>query len=159
MNRPQFRLDQFRKSNRSENPPGTCVHVARGMGWVLVRDTKEVFDGPTDHKLAFPAADFDAFLAAIRVADLRSAQIPAGALAGTCIAIDRIGQDINVLRSTVEQPGLPQGAVLTFTDAEITAFLLGVLDGEFDVEGEYTAHDAACVAGCTHPQHVELAAV
>lgn len=158
MTRPIFREAQFRKALRSDGTPPNCVHCARGMGWVVIRDTKATFGAEDDHQFGFRATDFDAFQAAIRAADVRSADIPAGLLDGLCITIEQVAADVNVVRSNVEQPGVPADAVLTFTDGEIAAFLDGVHNHEFDNDGQYTAHNAACSEQCEDRTHVALVA-
>lgn len=158
MRQPEFRLADYRKATRSDNSPPDCVHCARGLGWVFVRDTKQQFGSEGDHKLGFLSGDFDAFQHAVRAANLRTALIPAGALDSCCISIERVAKDVNIFRSTVAQPGLPAGAALVFTDTEIEAFLDGVLKGEFDADGDYIACGTECAAGCELPRHIALAA-
>lgn len=156
MRYPSFRLEHFWKATRSESNPPDCVHIARGLGWTLVRDTKQVYGSATDYQLAFPSTGYDAFQEAIRAHNLRTVEIPAGALDGLCIAIDRLAPNINVFRSTIEQDDLPHNAVLVFTDREIEAYFDGVHNHEFDNDGEYTAHTADCPADCVEPNHVDL---
>ncbi|OLT22754.1 hypothetical protein BJF78_33225 [Pseudonocardia sp. CNS-139] len=55
----------FRKSSYS-TPDQNCVAVARGAGGVAIRDDKVAFGTPADHHLTFPAAEFAAFLTAVR---------------------------------------------------------------------------------------------
>lgn len=157
MSRPEFRPDHYKKAQRSDSNPPNCVHVARGMGWVVIRDTKQEFDSDTDHKFGFLTAAFDAFQAAIRAADLRTALIPAGALDGCEISIVRTAENVSAFRSVVPQAGLPANAALVFTDSELEAFFDGVHNREFDVDGEYVAHTADCSADCSVPNHVALA--
>lgn len=159
MNRPEFALSQYRKATLSDPPNDDCVHIARGMGWVLIRDTKQHDGSSTDYRLAFQDVHYDAFQDAIRAHNVRTADIPAGALDGLCIAIDRIAPNINVFRSTVEQPGLPKNAVLVYTDAEIAAYFDGVHNHEFDADGDYMPHSADCAADCAEATHVALVAV
>jgi hypothetical protein len=128
------------------------------MGWVLIRDTKQAFDSATDYRLGFRADQFDALQTAIRAHDLRSATVPAGVLDGLAIDIVRVSQDVNVLYSTIAQPGVPKGAALLFNDAEIAAFFDGVHQHEFDVDGDFTEHAADCAADCAQPAHVAMVA-
>jgi hypothetical protein len=158
MRRPEFRLADYRKASRTDSNPPNCVHIARGLGWAIVRDTKQKFNSSTDHKLAFLAADFDAFQDRVRAADLRTAQIPAGALDGCCISITREAENVNVFRSTIPQPGEPAGVALVYTDGEIEAFFDGVHLHEFDTEGDYIACSVDCAADCALPGHVALTA-
>jgi hypothetical protein len=58
---PMFSEADFRKASRSE-PEKDCVHVARRVGWVAVRDTKKAFGTAEDQHLVFDAAQFDGFL-------------------------------------------------------------------------------------------------
>jgi hypothetical protein len=64
-NRPHFTEADFRKASFSQ-PDQNCVEVARRGGWAEVRDDKVAYGTPDDHHLAFPAAEFDAFLTAVR---------------------------------------------------------------------------------------------
>jgi len=138
-----FGPDQFRKANRSKEGGDDCVEVARGRGWAVVRDDKQEFGSPADYQLRFPVAAFDDFQAKVRAAALRTAVIPAGVLEGCCIAIVRREENVNVLYSTIEQPGLPKNVELVFDDGEIVAFFDGVLKREFDLDSEGTASVAA----------------
>jgi uncharacterized protein DUF397 len=115
---PMFERGQFRKSTRSEQDPKACVEVARARGWVAIRDSKQAWNSEEDHRLVFTAEQFDAWLAAQG----------AEATDMLCIDIARRGDDVNVLRSTVSQE---HNKALTFTDAEIAAFLDGARNGEF----------------------------
>jgi hypothetical protein len=115
---PTFARGQFRKAARSGQDPQACVEVARGHGWVEIRDTKQEWDSDDDHRLVFTAEHFDAFLAAA----------VKGTVEGLCIEITRHADGTNVLRSTVPQQ---HDHVLRFTDDEISAFLHGVRHGEF----------------------------
>jgi hypothetical protein len=63
--RPHFAENDFRKASFSA-PNENCVEVARGGGWVEVRDDKVAYGTPADHHLAFTAHEFDAFLTAVR---------------------------------------------------------------------------------------------
>jgi Domain of unknown function (DUF397) len=115
---PVFNQGQFRKATRSGQNPQACVEVARERGWVEIRDSKQQWGSTDDHRLVFTAEQFDAWLAAhgTEMAD------------ALCIDIARRGGDVNEFRSTVPQQ---HDNVLTFTDAEIEAFLDGVRNGEF----------------------------
>lgn len=142
---PQFELHQFEKANRSQ-PDKECVAIARGGGWVVVRDDKTVFRSDVDHHFEFTAEQFDTFQDAVRAADLRTALIPAGALDGCCISIERPADNLNVMRSTTAQDYLPADAELVFDDGEIEAFFDGVHNHEFDADGQHAAHIAECDA-------------
>jgi len=157
MSRPDFKLSHYRKASRSDQNPPNCVHCARGMGWAIIRDTKQLFNSIADHKFWFLVDVFDAFQEAVRAANLRTALIPAGALDGCCISITREAEDVNVFRSTIPQAGQPAGAVLVFTDAEIEAFFDGIHKREFDSEGDYIACGTGCDTDCALPGHVALA--
>lgn len=63
--RPSFSEADFRKSSYSD-PQQNCVTVARRADLVAVRDSKTVFDSPTDGRLAFTAEQFADFLSSIR---------------------------------------------------------------------------------------------
>jgi hypothetical protein len=115
---PIFGRNDFRKASRSGQNPQACVEVARSAGWVVVRDSKQLWNSADDHRLVFSAEQFDDCLAALR----------AGSTDTLCIEIARHGDGVNVLRSTVPQS---HDNTLTFTDDEIEAFLAGVRDGEF----------------------------
>jgi hypothetical protein len=58
---PAFAEIEFRKSSWSV-PDKDCVHVARRVGWVAVRDSKVPFGGSGDQHLVFAADRFDGFL-------------------------------------------------------------------------------------------------
>jgi uncharacterized protein DUF397 len=115
---PVFERGVFRKASRSGQNPQACVEVARGNGWVVIRDSKQQWHSEEDHRLVFTAEQFDAWLAA------QSAE----ATDTVCIEIARHADDDNVFRSTVPQE---HDKTLTFTDAEIEAFLDGARKGEF----------------------------
>jgi Domain of unknown function (DUF397) len=115
---PVFERSQFRKSTRSGQNPQACVEVARGGGWVAVRDSKQAWNSTHDHRLVFSAGQFDAWLATLG----------GGAGDSGCIAITRRTDGVNILHSTVPQD---HDNGLTFDDAEIAAFLDGARDGEF----------------------------
>jgi hypothetical protein len=117
---PMFERGQFRKSTRSGQNPQACVEVARARGWVVIRDSKQVWNSAEDHRLVFTAEQFDAWLAAQGTE----------ATDTLCIDIVRYDDDVNVFRSTVPQE---HTKTLTFTDAEIAAFLAGARNGEFAV--------------------------
>jgi hypothetical protein len=146
MNRPKFDSSQFRKATRSTLPEKECVEIARGLGWAVVRDTKNVFAAPGDHQFSFTVEAFDVFQTAIRTADLRTALIPASAFDGCCAVIEHVATDVNVFRSAVTQEDLPAGAELIFTDGEVAAFFDGVHKQEFDVDSEITAEQGLAAA-------------
>jgi hypothetical protein len=58
---PTFCEDDFRKSSYSD-PDRECVHVARRGAWIVLRDSKTVFDTPEDRRLVLTAERFDMFL-------------------------------------------------------------------------------------------------
>lgn len=64
-----FAQHDFHKASAS-NPHGDCVQVARGDGWVEIRDDKTTFGAPNDHRLIFTAKQFDCFLTATRAGEL-----------------------------------------------------------------------------------------
>jgi Domain of unknown function (DUF397) len=68
---PAFTEAEFRKASASKQDR-ECIRVARRDGWVEIRDDKTTFGAPDDHRLAFPARQFDHFLAAIRSGELGS---------------------------------------------------------------------------------------
>jgi Domain of unknown function (DUF397) len=115
---PTFERSEFRKSTRSGQNPQACVEVARGGGWVAIRDSKQAWDSADDHRLVFTADQFDAWLAALS----------SGSAETGCIDITQRADGVNVLASTVPQT---HDNELTFDDAEIAAFLDGARDGEF----------------------------
>jgi Domain of unknown function (DUF397) len=118
---PVFQRNQFRKSSSSGQNPQACVEVARGQGWVAVRDSKQTWGSPDDHRLVFTAEQFDNWLAALNT------ETP-----GTvCIEITPHSDHFYVLRDTSAQD---RGYELRFTDAEIGAFLEGARNGEFSAE-------------------------
>ncbi|MGH3585030.1 MAG: DUF397 domain-containing protein [Pseudonocardia sp.] len=110
---------RFRKAKRSGQDPQSCVEVARGHAWVMIRDSKKEWLSADDHRLIFASAQFDAW---------RDAQGGADAAEAHCIEIVPQGDGTHVFRSTVPQD---HNHVLIFTDAEISAFLDGVRNGEF----------------------------
>jgi Domain of unknown function (DUF397) len=63
---PNFGRDDFRKATSSGQNPQACVEVARRAGWVAVRDSKQQWNSPDDHRLAFSAEQFEACLTALR---------------------------------------------------------------------------------------------
>lgn len=67
--RPEFERSQFRKATRSGQNPQACVEVARGQGWVAVRDSKQQWNSKNDYRLMFTAEQFDAFLEGARNGD------------------------------------------------------------------------------------------
>jgi hypothetical protein len=115
---PIFGRNDFRKAARSGQNPQACVEVARRAGWVVIRDSKQLWNSTDDHRLVFSAEQFDACLDALS----------AGSTDTPCIEIARHGVGVNVFRSTVPQE---HDNALTFTDGEIEAFLDGVRNGEF----------------------------
>jgi uncharacterized protein DUF397 len=115
---PIFERSEFRKSTRSGQNPQACVEVARGGGWVAIRDSKQAWKSADDHRLVFTADQFDAWLAALS----------SGSTDAACIDITQRADGVHVLCSTVPQA---HDNELTFDDAEITAFLDGARDGEF----------------------------
>jgi hypothetical protein len=115
---PVFERDVFRKALRSGQNPQACVEVARGNGWVVIRDSKQRWNSEEDHRLVFTAEQFDAWVAA-------QCAVATDTL---CIDIARHADDVNVFRSIVPQE---HDKTLTFTDAEIEAFLDGARKGEF----------------------------
>lgn len=122
---PSFARSQFRKATSSAQDPQACVAVARGRGWVEIRDTKQEWGSNGDHRLVFTAEQFDIFLNAMSTE--MSSEVK-GAADCPCIEITRRRDGVNVFRSTVSQR---HNNVLTFTDEEIAAFLHAVRHGEF----------------------------
>lgn len=59
---PNFGRHDFRKATRSGQNPQACVEVARGAGWVVIRDSKQVWESADDRRLVFSAEQFEAFL-------------------------------------------------------------------------------------------------
>jgi hypothetical protein len=118
---PAFERSQFRKSSSSGQNPNACVEVARRQGWVAVRDSKQAWGSPDDHRLAFTVAEFDDWVAKLHAESAEPA----------CIEIAPHSDDVYVLRSTSAQD---HGRELRFTDAEIQAFLKGARNGEFSDE-------------------------
>ena len=59
---PNFGRNSFRKATRSGQNPQACVEVARSTDWVAIRDSKQLWNSPDDHHLAFSAGQFDACL-------------------------------------------------------------------------------------------------
>jgi hypothetical protein len=118
---PAFERNQFRKASRSGQNPQACVEVARGQGWVAVRDSKQTWGSPNDHRLVFTAAQFNNWLATLHAETTGPA----------CIDIARHSDDVYVLRNNLPQGHGPE---LKFTDAEIEAFLEGARNGEFSHE-------------------------
>lgn len=119
---PVFERNVFRKASRSGQNPQACVEVARGNGWVVIRDSKQRWGSEKDHRLVFTAEQFDTWLGAQGAA---TTYPTTGTL---CIDIARHADDVNVFRSTVPQE---HDKPLTFTDAEVEAFLDGARNGEF----------------------------
>lgn len=115
---PDFERSQFRKSSRSGQNPQACVEVARGSGWVAIRDSKQTWNSEDDHRLVVTADQFDAWLATL----------DGGTADPGCIAITRRAAGVNVFRSTDPRA---HGNELVFDDAEVEAFLAGVRGGEF----------------------------
>lgn len=159
MNKLDLTEKSFRTATRSsDDPDNNCVAVARRGGQVFVRDTKNRFGTEDDHTFAFSAAEFGRFLAAVHAAGWRE-EIPASALDGLCIAVERRG-GYTVFRSAVPQAGLPADAALWYTAGEIVAFLDGVHNHEFDGDGEHFAHvtagSCAVCAGARDPEPVAV---
>lgn len=63
---PIFGRNSFRKASRSGQNPQACVEVARSAGWVVVRDSKQLWNSADDHRLTFSAEQFGAFLDGVR---------------------------------------------------------------------------------------------
>lgn len=122
---PAFQSRDFRKSRLSTESGNNCVLVARRSGWVEVRDSKREFGAADDVRLVFTAEQFDGFLADIRD----------GGVADRCIAVTARADGLNVVLSTVAQPG---GKALLFTNDELFAFYDGVRNDEF-TEAAYAA--------------------
>lgn len=118
---PIFAEQHFRKASASY-PSRNCVRVARRDGWVEVRDDKTFFGAPDDHRLVFTAEQFEAFQAGVRSSQPE----------GRCLEMTH-RNGVWIFRSTVPQPASGEFAELTFTDAEVAAFLNGIHHAEFDV--------------------------
>lgn len=114
---PHFTQNDFRKATASEADK-ECVRVARRDGTVELRDDKQVFGSPDDHRLVFTDDRFDAFLAGIR----------SGETDGRCLHMDRRPDGSYVFRAADK----PSSAELRFTATEVAAFLDGVVNREFD---------------------------
>lgn len=117
---PAFAEGDFRKASAC-HPDRECVCVARGDGWVEIRDDKTAFGTPGDQRLVLPADEFDRFLGGVR----------SGQITGHCLEITPQADRTYRLRSAISSP-TANDAELTFTSAEIAAFLDGVTQGEFD---------------------------
>jgi hypothetical protein len=128
---PVFERSQFRKATRSGQNPQACVEVARGRGWVAIRDSKQPWNSNNDHRLIFTAGQFDTWLTALHAETADAPRIGA-----SCIDIVRYGDGVNIFRSSVPQE---HNNALTFTDLEIEAFLDGARNGEF-TELTLTSH-------------------
>jgi hypothetical protein len=114
--RPHFAETDFKKAAAS-NPRQECVRVARRDGWAELRDDKAAFGGPDDHRIALTSTEFDAFQDGLRAGtDVLPLQLDQGEY-GTY---------------TLRHPANPTVA-LTFTEAEINAFVAGIQAREFDL--------------------------
>ncbi len=111
--RPHFAAEDFRKAKASE-PDKDCVRVARGSGWVELRDDKTAFGAPDDHRIVLTSAEFDRFQAGIRSGR------PEGPL-----RLDRQVDGTYLLRT--------EAVTLTFTEPEVRAFRSGIRNNEFDL--------------------------
>jgi hypothetical protein len=109
----RFTEEDFRKATAS-NPDMNCVRVARRGNWVELRDDKTTFGAPDDHRIALTGAEFDRFQAGIR----------SGAPEGP-LRLDRQADGTYLLRTAA--------VALTFTEAEVRAFVAGIRDHEFDL--------------------------
>jgi hypothetical protein len=119
---PHFTEEDFRKATAS-TPTQECVRVARGAGWVELRDDKTTFGAPDDHRIVLTSAEFDQFQAGIR----------SGRNEGM-LRLDPQGDGIYLLRTAA--------VTLTFTEPEVRAFIAGIRDHEFDLT-EYESTTAA----------------
>lgn len=117
-NRPVFAVTDFRKAAASE-PDQSCVRVARGEGWVEMRDDKTEFGAADDNRLWFSDQEFDVVLGGIRSGETSGSPLEMVPLADGGFVFRRRG---------------PSDTELTFTKAEVDAFLAGVHNHEFDTE-------------------------
>lgn len=142
-----YRLCEFRKATRSQPPDKSCVHIARGFGLVVIRDTKQEWGSETDHHIVMTAKDFDNMQAAVRSAHVCGPALPADVLAGCELRIDRLGPDRNVLSYARSLPDQHSAVKLEFTDNEVIAWLDGVRQREFDLDTIHRMHSASCYCG------------
>lgn len=122
--RRQFNECDFVKSSRS-NQEGTtdCVRVARAGDQVSIRDDKKSWGAADDFHFLLTSAEFDAFQDEVRE----------DAISGLLLSVEfNDAAGMFVVRSTVPQPQLPEGAEMMFTRSEIEAFFAAVHDREFD---------------------------
>lgn len=117
---PAFVEHDFRKASASQ-PNKECVRVARRDGWVELRDDKTTFGAVDDLRLVFTESQFDAVLAGVR----------SGRTADLCLKMTRCADGMYTFRSTTPQPS-GANTELRFTEAEVLAFLDGIVRGEFD---------------------------
>jgi uncharacterized protein DUF397 len=110
---PHFAEEAFRKSSASQ-PTHDCVRVARRTGRVELRDDKTTFGAPDDLRIVLTSAEFDRFQAGIR----------SGRTDGP-LCLDSQGGGTYLLRTAA--------VTLTFTEAEVRAFLSGIRNHEFDL--------------------------
>ncbi|ANY05904.1 DUF397 domain-containing protein [Pseudonocardia sp. HH130630-07] len=111
---PEFGEADFRTATASQ-PNGDCVQVARRAGWVALRDDKTDFGADDDHRLLLTGDAFDRAQDAWRT----------GGSTGPVRIADR--GDGHVMRLDDRS-----SSELSFSTAEIEAFLDGVIRGEFD---------------------------
>jgi len=139
-----YRRCEFRKATRSEPPDKSCVHIARGYGLVVIRDTKQEWGSENDHHIVMPAEAFDKAQTALRSAGVLEADVPARVLEHSELRLVRLGADRNVMSSTLPRDiELPRS--LEFTDAEIVAWLHGIHNREFDLETTRRIHNTQCL--------------
>jgi hypothetical protein len=139
-----YRLCEFRKATRSEPPDKSCVHIARGYGLVVIRDTKQAWGSSTDQHITMSVEDFDNVQVALRSARISGPSIPGAVLEGCVLQVARLGPDRNVLSRTQSQAGDEVARTLEFTDNEVIAWLDGVRKGEFDLDTVHRAHSTSC---------------
>jgi hypothetical protein len=115
--RPRFAEQDFRKATAS-NPNMECVRVARRDGWAEIRDDKVPFGSPEDHRITVTAEEFDTFQDGLR--SNHTQDLP--------LRLDLQPDGTYALRAR-----RGSSATLTFTQAEMAAFIDGIRKREFDL--------------------------
>ena len=118
-----FQPDDFRVPSRSGDPANsTCVEFACKDREVELRQNRNEWGSPEDHRLRFPAEDFALWVKGHN----------AGSTEGLCLSTVQRGDGLWEYRSTL--PDADPAAVLVFDQDEVDAFLADVKSGKYNAD-------------------------
>jgi hypothetical protein len=120
---PVFVKNEFRKAKSCDGPGGGCVVIARGAGWVEMRDSKTDFGATDDYRLIFTDEQFDAYLMGVRSGDTE----------GLALNVTLRSDGMYVFRNVDPKTDASPDVELVFNEGEIEAFHDGVAKYEFDL--------------------------